>query len=246
MQRIAIISGSSRGLGASMALNLAKQGIITVVTYQNSKKDALKVLDKLKPYSPESMVLKLNIKSRKSIKNVIEKTLEKFSKIDILVNNAGINQRCNFYDITDNDWDEIFDVNLRGAFIFTQECLKVMKKNSRIINISSVAGQYHGPTTVHYAVSKAALNSLTKATARYAAKKNIYVNAIAPGIIATDQTYEQFKSGAAKKIIDSTQLLKRPGELKDLNSAVNFLIDKNQTYMTGQIIALSGGAIIDN
>jgi 3-oxoacyl-[acyl-carrier protein] reductase len=77
-------------------------------------------------------------------------------------------------------------------------------------------------------------------------KKNIYVNAIAPGIIATDQTYEQFKSGAAKKIIDSTQLIKRPGELKDLNSAINFLVDKNQTYMTGQIIALSGGAIIDN
>lgn len=246
MQRIAIISGSSKGLGASMALNLAKQGIITVITYQNSKKDALKVLEKIKPFSPESMVLKLNIKSRNSIKNVIEKTLERFSKIDILINNAGINQRCDFYEITDNDWNEMLDVNLRGAFIFTQECLRVMKKNSRIINISSVAGQYHGPTTVHYAVSKAALNSLTKATARYASKKNIYVNAIAPGIIATDQTYEQFKSGAAKKIINSTQLLKRPGELKDLNSALNFLIDKNQTYMTGQIIALSGGAIIDN
>ena len=171
MQRIAIISGSSKGLGASMALNLAQQGIITVITYQNSKKEALKVLDKIKSFSPESMVLKLNIKSRNSIKNVIEKTLERFSKIDILINNAGINQRCDFYEITDNDWNEMLDVNLRGAFIFTQECLRVMKKNSRIINISSVAGQYHGPTTVHYAVSKAALNSLTKATARYASKK---------------------------------------------------------------------------
>lgn len=246
MQRVAIVTGSSRGLGASMALNLAKQGISVVITYQNSRKDALKVLNEIKHYSSESMILRLNIKSRNSIKNVIYKTLEKFSKIDILINNAGINQRCNFYEITDSDWDKMLDVNLRGAFIFTQECLKVMKKNSRIINISSVAGQYHGPTTVHYAVSKAGLNSLTKATARYAAKKNIYVNAIAPGIIATDQTYEQFRSGAAKKIINSTQLLKRPGELEDLNSAVNFLIDKKQTYMTGQIIALSGGAILDN
>ena len=171
MQRVAIVTGSSRGLGASMAVNLAKQGISVVITYQNSRKDALKVLNEIKHYSSESIILRLNIKSRNSIKNIIYKTLEKFSKIDILINNAGINQRCDFYEITDSDWDKMLDVNLRGAFIFTQECLKVMKKNSRIINISSVAGQYHGPTTVHYAVSKAGLNSLTKATARYAAKK---------------------------------------------------------------------------
>ena len=244
--RVAIISGSSRGLGKEIAIHFSKQNITPIITYNNDRKSGEAVLEECKKNNPLSTLIQLDISKRSSIKSVISKCSELFGRIDILINNAGINKRCDFYEITDDDWDQILTVNLKGPFIFCQEALQVMGAGSRIINISSVAGQYHGPKTVHYATSKAALNSLTKSVARYAAEKEIYVNAIAPGIILTDQTLDQFNSGDAMRIIEATQLLKRPGSIDEFLSTIDYLIDKRQTYLTGQVIALSGGAIIDN
>ena len=138
------------------------------------------------------------------------------------------------------------ETNLKGPFVCSQEIFPIMIKNGggRIINISSVASQYHGPKTVHYAVSKAGLNSLTKVLARYGAPHNIYINAVAPGLILTDQTREEFESGDAKPIIDMT-LLKRPGCEEDVVSACLAVAENNQNYMTGQIISVSGGAFLD-
>ena len=114
----------------------------------------------------------------------------------------------------------------------------------RIINISSVASQYHGPKTVHYAVSKAGLNSLTKVLARYGAPHNILINAVAPGLILTDQTKDEFESGDADPLIDMT-LLKRPGCEQDVVTACLLVADNEQSYMTGQVISVSGGAFLD-
>lgn len=245
-KKVALVTGSSRGLGKSMALHFSENNIIPIITYSSNKNDAKQVQKKVSENIDNSSIYKLDISSRSSIRNLLRMVIKKYGKIDILVNNAGINQRCDFFEITDKDWDRLMGINLKGPFMMIQEAIPLMRAHTRIINISSVAGQYHGPTTVHYAVSKAALNSLTKATARYASKKNIYINAIAPGIILTDQTKAQFESGAASKIIRETQLIKRPGTLDDLLSAIDFLCDSNQRYMTGQVIALSGGAILDN
>ena len=134
-------------------------------------------------------------------------------------------------------------VNLRGPFICTQEVFPHMiaRGGGRIINISSVAGQYHGPRTVHYAVSKAGLNSLTKVTARYGAEHGILVNAVAPGIMWTDQTADELASPVGERIVAMT-LLKRPGKLRDVAASCVFLASDEQDYITGQVISVAGGA----
>lgn len=241
-----LITGSSRGIGKGIAIDMARAGYIPLITYKNDEGSALDTLNHVKKFSKNSKIYKLDVTNRENIKNVIDEIIIDYKNLDILINNAGINQRCSFYEISDEDWDTMLETNLKGPFMLTQECLKIMRQGSRIINISSVAGQYHGPKTVHYAVSKAALNSLTKSSARYAAEKGIYINAIAPGLILTDQNKEEFESGAADKIIFETTLLKRPGDIVDVSSACLFLCDPKQNYMTGQVIALSGGAILDN
>ena len=176
---------------------------------------------------------------------MFEEAERAFGRIDILVNNAGVNKRGWFMEIADEDWDMIMAVNLKGPFMCCQEVFPLMIKNGggRIINISSVAGQYHGPKTVHYAVSKAGLNSLTKVLARYGAPHNILINAVAPGLILTDQTKEEFESGAAKPIIDMT-LLKRPGTEQDVVLACLAVAESKQSYITGQVISVSGGAFL--
>ena len=149
-------------------------------------------------------------------------------------------------DLTDEDWDLVMNVNLKGPFICSQEYFAFFnnkKDGGRIINISSVASQYHGPKTVHYAVSKAGLNSLTKVLSRYGAEQNILVNAVAPGLIITDQTKKEFESGQADKLIDMT-LLKRAGKEKDVLSTCLLLAEPDQNYITGQVIAISGGAYL--
>lgn len=245
-KKIVLITGSSRGIGRGIAIDMAKVGYTPIITFNNNKDAALETLNEVECFSPDSKIYKLDVTCRKNIKEVLNKIIFDFKKIDILINNAGINQRILFQEITDDDWDTMFQTNLKGPFMLTQECFSIMKNGSRVINISSVAGQYHGPNTVHYAVSKAALNSLTKSTARYGAPKGIYVNAIAPGLILTEQNKDEFESGTADKIINETTLLKRPGQIADVSSACLFLCDPMQNYMTGQVIAVSGGAILDN
>ncbi len=170
---------------------------------------------------------------------------ERAGGIDILVNNAGINRRATFAETTDQDWDDIMEVNLKGPFICSQEVLPHMieRGGGRIINISSVAGEYHGPKTVHYAVSKAGLNSLTKVVARYGAEHNILVNAVSPGIMLTDQTADELNSPAGEKIVAMT-LLKRAGQLSDVAATCVFLASDEQNYITGQVISVSGGAVL--
>jgi 3-oxoacyl-[acyl-carrier protein] reductase len=243
--RVAVITGSSRGIGREIALTFAQEGAAVVINYINSKEAAEQATALINEGGGRALVVKADVSKRNEVKQLFDKTAAYFGRIDILVNNAGINQRCLFEDITDEDWDLIMNVNLKGPFICSQEAFKYMKKqqSGRIINISSVAGQYHGPKTVHYAVSKAALISLTKVVARYGADHNILVNAVAPGIILTDQTAAELAGDAGKKIVEMT-LLKRPGHFGDVTSACLLLASEEQSYITGQVISVSGGAYL--
>jgi len=178
------------------------------------------------------------------VRALFTRTIECFGRFDILVNNAGINRVCLFEEITDRDWDDILGVNLKGPFICCQEAFPHLKaRGGRIINIASVAGQYHGPKTVHYAVSKAGLISLTAAVARYGAEHGILVNAVAPGIIETDLTRDELRGPGGQKVVGLT-LLKRPGQLDDVTSACVFLASDEQNYMTGQVLSVAGGAVL--
>lgn len=242
---VAVVTGSSRGLGRAIALGFAQEGASLVINYLSDIEAAQNVAESIRQMGGKAVTVRADVSIRADIKRLFFNAHKEFGKVDILVNNAGINKRGWFSEITDEDWDVIMATNLKGPFICSQEIFPYMIKNGggRIINISSVAGQYHGPKTVHYAVSKAGLNSLTKVLARYGAEHNILINAVAPGLILTDQTQEEFDSGAANSIIDLT-LLKRPGNERDVVSACLSLADPGQNYMTGQVLAVSGGAFL--
>jgi len=244
LNKTVIVTGSSRGLGRAIAIAFSKKGANVVLNYSQDKKSADEVYSYIKKYNENVIVIKGDVTKRNDIKRLFDKTINKFGSIDVLVNNAGINKRGYFDEITDNDWDMIMNSNLKSVFISCQEVFKYMKRSGgRIINISSGAGQYHGPKTVHYAVSKAGVNSLTKVIARYGAENNILVNAIAPGVILTDQTKDEIYSPAGQTYLDMT-LLNRFGELKDVATTCLFLASEDQNYITGQVISVSGGAYL--
>ncbi|MCG9729231.1 3-oxoacyl-ACP reductase FabG [Shewanella sp. Isolate13] len=243
--KVAVITGSSRGIGAAIAQEYCAQGAKVVINYVHSEAQAKALADKLNLDGHNAIAVKADVTERAEIRHLFEQAVAAFGKIDILVNNAGINKRGWFDEVTDEAWDEIMGVNLKGPFICCQEVFPYMQaqQGGRIINISSVAGQYHGPKTVHYAVSKAGLNSLTKVIARYGAEHNILVNAVAPGIVRTDQTADEIDSPAGQKVIDMT-LLKKAARMEDITSACVMLASDEQQYMTAQVLAVSGGAIL--
>lgn len=242
---VALITGSSRGLGRAIAIGFAEEGADIIVNYLSNREGAQQTAEAIRQHGRRAHLVRADVTNRAEVRGMLEEAERVFGRVDILVNNAGVNKRGWFEEITDEDWDMIMTVNLKGPFMCCQEVFPMMTKNGggRIINISSVAGQYHGPKTVHYAVSKAGLNSLTKVLARYGAPHNILINAVAPGLILTDQTREEFESGAAKPIIDLT-LLKRPGTEQDVVAACLSVAEKSQSYMTGQVISVSGGAYL--
>lgn len=243
--KVAVVTGSSRGIGREIAIVFAREGAKVVINYLKNKEAAQEVKAIISSDGGTSVIIQADVALRPEIKELFKDTFNQYGKIDILVNNAGINHRCFFEEITDEDWDLLMDVNLKGPFICSQEIFPYMikQKSGRIINISSVAGQYHGPKTVHYAVSKAGLNSLTKVLSRYGAEHNILVNAVAPGLILTDQTKDELLSAAGEDIINRT-LLKRPGNMNDVAAACLLLASDEQNYITGQVISVSGGAYL--
>lgn len=243
--KVSIITGASRGIGKEIAIQFAKEGSSVVLNFKENKNAATEVEKEIQSLGHSVFIYQADVTDRSQIRAMFEFAANKFGRIDVLVNNAGINKRGFFDEVNDDDWDNIMNVNLKGPFICSQEVFPYMKSQNfgRIINISSVAGQYHGPKTVHYAVSKAGLNSLTKVIARYGAPYNILVNAVAPGIMLTEQTADELSSVAGQKIVDLT-LLKRPGKLSDIAMTCVLLGSEEQNYITGQVISVSGGAYL--
>ena len=243
--KTALITGASRGLGKSVALGFAAEGADIIVNYVRDTAAAEATATAIRQLGRRAHIIQADVAQRSDIRSMFAEAIDAFGRIDILVNNAGINKRGWFQEITDEDWDMILDINLKGPFICCQEIFPHMIESGggRIINMSSVASQYHGPKTVHYAVSKAGLNSLTRVLARYGAPHNILINAVAPGQILTDQTRDEFESGAVTPLLDMT-LLKRGGTEDDVVQACLYLADPRQSYMTGQVLAVSGGAYL--
>ena len=242
--KVAVVTGSSRGLGRAIAQRFSSEGASVVINYKQNREAAEELVETIHSQGRNAIAVQADVTSRTEVRSLFEAAMSEFGAIDILVNNAGVNKTCFFDEITDDDWDWIMENNLKAPFICCQEVFKYMGQGGgRIVNISSVAGQYHGPKTVHYAVSKAGLNSLTAAVARYGAEKNILVNAVAPGIIERDLTREELRGPGGKKVVEMT-LLKRPGNLDDVTSACVFLCADDEAYLTGQVISVAGGAYL--
>lgn len=240
--KVVLVTGSSRGIGREIALELAKSGHTVIANYNKSTEKA----ENLKQIAIDSNlnleIFKADVSKRNEVKNMIDFIINKYKKIDVLINNAGISSFNLFTDITDQEWQKVINTNLYSAFCVTQEVLSTMvhEKQGCIINISSVWGLVGSSCETLYSVSKAGLDAMTKSLAKELGPSNIRVNSIAPGIINTDMnkhlSYDEIES------IKEEIPLKKQGTPNDISKCVKWLIDDN--YTTGQIISINGGWVI--
>ncbi len=238
--KVALVTGASRGIGRSISLALAAQGakIVAVDVDLQATED---FVAELKAAGTEAVAIQGNVTAVADVEQMVKVAKETFDRIDILVNNAGITRDALLLRMKDADWDAVLDVNLKGAFLCTRAVAKVMTKQryGRIINIASVVGQMGNAGQANYCASKAGLMGLTRSNARELAKRNITVNAVAPGFIATamtDALPEEKRQELAAQIP-----LARLGSADDIANAVLFLAAENTGYITGQVIGVNGG-----
>lgn len=234
-----IVTGGSRGIGAAIVKELALKKYNVVLNYNKSEKEAEKIKEELKENDINIEIFKADVSDKKQAKELIEFTLNKFKNIDVLINNAGIDQIKPFMEITENDWNTMFKINLNSVFNCTQEALKNMIHNKKgcIINISSIWGITGASCEVHYSASKAAIDGMTKALAKELGPSNIRVNSIAPGLVNTEMNKELSKEDLAelKKEIP----LRRIAQPEEIAKSVEWLIEDE--YVSGQIISVNGG-----
>lgn len=242
MNKVVIVTGASRGIGKEIARELAKKGYTIIANYNKSEKQILQLKEELEKEKIYIDIYKADISKRVETKSLVEYVINKYKKIDILINNAGISQFKEFTQITDEDWNNIINTNLNSVFYMTQEVCKNMIHNKKgcIINMSSIWGIVGSSCEVHYSVSKAGIDAMTKSLAKELGPSNIRVNSIAPGIINTEMN-KSLNEEEINNIKEEIPLAKI-GKTKDIERCVEWLIEDE--YTTGQIISINGGWVI--
>jgi len=238
--KVAVVTGASRGIGRSISLALAAGGA-RVVAFDLDLDETEKVAEEIRTLGVDALAVKGNVTIAADAERMIDVAVEKFGRVDILVNNACITRDGLLLRMKDEEWDAVLNVNLKGAFLCSRAAAKVMMKQryGRIINIASVVGQMGNAGQANYCASKAGLMGLTKSNARELAKRNVTVNAVAPGFIATamtDALPEKTRQELAAQIP-----LERLGTAEDIANAVLFLAAEPSGYITGQVIGVNGG-----
>ena len=240
--KVVVVTGGSRGIGANICEQLAIEGFKVVLNYNKSEDCAKQIKERLSEKGVEIETFKADVSKSKEARNLIKYCVEKFGRIDVLINNAGISQIKLFTDLTDEDWNSMIQTNLTACFYTSQEAAKYMinQKEGCIINISSIWGTTGASCEVHYSAAKAGIDGMTKALAKELGPSNIRVNSIAPGIIKTDMNSEL----SEEDIQDITQEipLQRIGYPQSITNCVKWLI--NDDYTTGQVIGVNGGWLI--
>ena len=238
--RVAFVTGSSRGIGRAIALTLCREGFYIVVASPEVENNEL-VAGEIRAAGGEAMTLDLDIGSQESVKQGFGKVLAAKGRVDVLVNNAGITRDGLAMRMKPSDWDLVLKINLTGAFFAAQQALPGMMRNrwGRIVNMASVVGQAGSPGQANYVASKAALIGLTKALAQEMGSRGITVNAVAPGYIETDMT--SVLPDAVKQKYLASIPLGRAGTIADVAAAVKFLVSDDASYITGHVLAVNGG-----
>ena len=242
INKVALVTGGSRGIGRAISFALAEAGAVVILTYQTQHKNAEVVVEQIRNKGGQAFAYQMEVTNRASVNSVMQEIDKNFTGVDILVNNAGINKPTDFDKINDEDWDLILNVNLKGPFICAQEVLPLMRQRGggSIINIGSVSGQYGGPRTAHYAVSKAGLLSLGQVIARFGAKDHIRCNTIAAGLISSEMAAVGMASKSVKEASKHI-LLDRLGTPEEVAQVVVFLSSESSSYITAQTINVNGG-----
>ena len=239
--RVVIVTGSSRGIGKSLALGFAKEGANVVINYVKNKEKADQVVETIKKMGQKSFSVKADVRNIDEVQELVNQTIEKLGKIDILINNAGFYRDSTVWKMSEDIWDEVIDINLKGTFNCTKAVVNHMRKENygRIINISSVVGQIGVFGTSNYSAAKAGLFGFTKAVAKEVANKGITVNAL---------TFGYFDVGMLRRLPEEIQKMilaqipmGRFGKLEEANEVALFIASEGASYLTGQVIHLNGG-----
>ena len=241
--KVAIVTGGAGDIGREIGIELAKEGASIAIHYNNSYEQAVKLREYIKSNFSYAEIFKADISNRQQVDNMIDSIYNKFGRIDYLINNAGIAQIKPFIEITEEDWDRMMNVNLKGLFNCTQSVLRHMlpQKHGSIINISSIWGISGASCEVHYSASKGGIIAFTKALAKELGPSKIRVNCIAPGVI--DTRMNNILNREEKKHLIEDIPLMSIGKPQDVANAVLFLLSDKANFITGQVITVDGGFI---
>ncbi|HCX2120525.1 TPA: 3-oxoacyl-[acyl-carrier-protein] reductase [Staphylococcus aureus] len=241
MTKSALVTGASRGIGRSIALQLAEEGYNVAVNYAGSKEKAEAVVEEIKAKGVDSFAIQANVADADEVKAMIKEVVSQFGSLDVLVNNAGITRDNLLMRMKEQEWDDVIDTNLKGVFNCLQKATPQMlrQRSGAIINLSSVVGAVGNPGQANYVATKAGVIGLTKSAARELASRGITVNAVAPGFIVSDMT--DALSDELKEQMLTQIPLARFGQDTDIANTVAFLASDKAKYITGQTIHVNGG-----
>ena len=239
--KVALVTGASRGLGKAISLKLAAEGARVTVNFMKNADKAEEVVKEIISGGGSAAAMQADITSLPEVEKMVDSLYEQFGRIDILVNNAGVTRDELLLSMTPEDWDIVIRTNLGGLFNCTKAVAKYMmvQKSGRIINISSVAGERGGRGQSNYAASKGGINAFTRSVAMELAPKKITVNAVAPGVVETEMSSTVIRR--AKDIILDAVALKRLGQPEEIANVVAFLASDDASYITGEVIRVDGG-----
>ncbi|MFV0467282.1 MAG: 3-oxoacyl-[acyl-carrier-protein] reductase [Lachnospiraceae bacterium] len=242
--KIALVTGASRGIGKAIAIALAGEGATVIVNYNGSAEKAQEVVDEIVKNGGKAVSIQCNVADYSDCEKMTTDIMKEYGRVDILVNNAGITKDTMIMKMSEEDFDQVMDTNLKGTFHMIRHLSRyfLKQRSGKIINISSVSGILGNPGQANYSASKAGVIGLTKSVARELASRGINVNAVAPGFIATDMTDAMTEDTKSK--LEDMIPMKKIGTPQDVADIVVFLASEKANYITGQTISVDGGMAI--